>query len=188
MLRLIRRLRARDEGTQSIELVLMAPLLFWAVCALYVFTDAFRIRAVVTDAAHVVSDVLSRQTTPIGNADIAALRAVAAQLTGQETDLRVTQIHCLKSCDDLQRRELGVVFSVGLGLAPLTIADLRISNLRDQVPLVAAGDRIIMAQTRIYYTPILDYGIAASFIEATQAVRIRFAPRLCWETCNDSLG
>ncbi len=122
---LLRRARAEDCGSQSVELLIMVPILFWALFALYAFTDAVRTRAVVTDATAVIADALSRRTEPIDAADLAGLRAAAGQLSGfgGALGLRVTQLRCVEACEDAARRDLRGIFSRGDGMAPLGDGD-----------------------------------------------------------------
>lgn len=177
----------RDEdGSQSIELMFMVPLLVWSICAMLAFTEAFKIRGVAMDATAAIADTLSRQTTPIGRQDLVGLQAVAGQLTGYggEVKLRITQLRCARKCNDPDQRVLRVVFSKGEGLASLKNADFKGGNHRDKVPMLSRGDRIILVETSFTHRPIANVGLSPQLVEINQATRMRFAPQLCWKECS----
>ena len=112
----LKRFFSAEEGSQTIAFVVLLPLLVWSIMAMLTFTDAFRIRAMATDATAVIADSLSRQSTPIDLDDLLGLQSVAEQLTGYEVSLRVTQVRCLRDCANLDRRIILVDFSQGVGL------------------------------------------------------------------------
>lgn len=181
------RFAREEDGNQSIELCLMAPLLIFGAFALHAYTDAFRVRSVSLDATGLVADTLSRQTAPIDAGDLAGLQAVAGYITGAGDGLsiRITQVLCESECDDIMKRVLKVSFSKGIGFNPLTDIDLASANVRQKLPLLAKGDRIVLAETSRDYAPRFSFAVGEGKIEAALAVRVRFAPRLCWESCNN---
>jgi Flp pilus assembly pilin Flp len=182
----IRRFFSNQDGSQSIELVVMAPLLAWSIVAMLAFTDAFRVRAVAADATSVIADTLSRQTTPINDGILEGLQSVAGRLTkyGDAVSLRVTQLRCAEDCDQPSNRVLNVIFSQGKGFAGLSDSDFSSGDMRDRVPMLTNGDRIILVETSFTYKPIFNVGLEESEINMFQATRMRFAPQLCWVECN----
>ena len=183
---LARRFARNEEGSQSVVFLLMLPLLLGAFAALYDATDAFRVRAIARDATAVVSDVLSRQTAPIDQTDLDGLRAVARQLTGleEEVGLRITQLRCSGTCEDPGARTLEVVFSRGAGIAPLGTEDFSAAGMQDAVPMMLEGDRVVLVQTRFDYPLLFGTPLGTETIETAHVTRMRFTPRLCWESCN----
>tara|TARA_R100000687_G_C6392043_1_gene137737 strand:- start:121 stop:696 length:576 start_codon:yes stop_codon:yes gene_type:complete len=175
-----------EDGSQSIELMFMVPLLVWSICAMLAFTEAFKIRGVAMDATAAIADTLSRQTTPIDRQDLVGLQAVAGQLTGygDEVKLRITQLRCARRCNDPDQRVLRVIFSKGEGLASLKNADFEAGSHRDKVPMLSRGDRIILVETSFTHRPIANVGLSPQLVEINQATRMRFAPQLCWKECN----
>lgn len=175
-----------DEGSQSVELVLMAPLLVWTICATLAFTDAFRTRAVAAEAVAVIADTLSRQTNPIDDSYLDGLASVAGKLTGYEDDvsIRVSQVYCDRNCENTSRR-LKVAFSEKRGVFnKLHKRDLRSGEMRERIPNMSLGDRIILVETSFTHKPIMNVGLKETEVEMHQATRMRFAPQLCWNECN----
>lgn len=176
--------RSAEEGSQTIPFVIMVPLLVWSIVAMLTFTDAFRARAMATDATAVIADSLSRQTTPIYTADLLGLKAVVKHLTGYDVSLRVTQLRCARNCADLARRKLAVDFSKGIDLDPLRNRDFRSDEGRSRIPLMAKGDRLILVETSFMHQPLAQVGLDDREVNVSHTTRMRFTPQLCWETCN----
>jgi hypothetical protein len=188
VLRPILRRFAREEtgSSQSLELLLVFPLLIWALCGFYVYTDAFKIRTVLTDATALIADTLSRQSVPITQDDLDGLQSIIEYMSNLSggADLRITQVACIKKCEDMSKRELEVIFSRGNGYDPLTTNDFALNSVNeDRVPRIDEGDRIVVVDTRMYYAPAFNFGLNAGDVETRQIVRMRFAPQLCWESC-----
>ena len=179
----LKRFFSAEEGSQTIAFVVLLPLLVWSIMAMLTFTDAFRIRAMATDATAVIADSLSRQSTPIGLDDLLGLQSVAEQLTDYEVSLRVTQVRCLRDCANLDRRIILVDFSQGVGLDSLLDLDFVAGLSRQRVPLMAEGDRLVLVETSFMHEPIARIGLAGWEVSVSHATRMRFAPQLCWVSC-----
>lgn len=175
----------KEDGSQSIEFVIVVPLLVWSICSMLAFTESFRVRGVAVDATSVIADTISRQTTPIDTSYLRGLQSVAGQLTryGDNVSLRITQLRCVKDCDKPAQRVLNVVFSEGRGLFSLTNSDFASGKFRDRLPALSQGDRVILVETSFTHKPILNVGLEESQVEMSQTTRMRFAPQLCWEKC-----
>lgn len=176
----------QEDGSQSIAFVVMAPLLIWSICAMIAFTDAYRARAVAADATAVIADTLSRQTTPIDTEFLEGLQAVAGRLTGygNAVNLQVAQLRCAKWCNQPDKRVLEVIFSEGQGLGGLGNADFTSGGMRDRVPMLTSGDRIILVETSFMHRAVFNVGLKDTEINMFQATRMRFAPQLCWGECS----
>lgn len=177
-----------EEGSQSVELVLAAPLLVWAIVSMLSFTDAFRVRAVANDATAVIADAISRQTFPIDETYLEGLQSIAGRLTGRGSSIgvRITQISCTRKCQNTARRTLKVVFSEasdGQGLSKLKSKDFKNGSRRDQIPMMAKGDRIVLVETSFTHKPLMNIGLKETQVDMAQVTRMRFAPQLCWKNC-----
>lgn len=177
-----------EEGSQSVELVVMAPLLVWAIVSMLSFTDAFRVRAMATDATAVMADAISRQTFPIDQAYIEGLQSIAGRLTGRgdTVGVRVTQLSCTNKCKNTRKRTLKVIFSKtsdGQGLAELNDNDFKSGDRRAQVPMMSKGDRIVLVETSFTHKPLMNVGLKETQVDMAQVTRMRFAPQLCWQDC-----
>jgi len=175
-----------EDGSQTVVFVVMLPLLVWSIMAMMTFTDAFRTRAVATDATAVIADSLSRQTIPINMNDLRGLVSVAEKLTGSDVSLRVTQLRCTRRCNDSNTRELQVDFSHGIGLNALNDRSFDVGEQRARVPLMIKGDRLVLVETSLMYEPIARIGLEGREVLVSHSTRMRFTPQLCWERCSIS--
>ncbi|UYV38640.1 hypothetical protein N4R57_06205 [Rhodobacteraceae bacterium D3-12] len=81
----------RDDtrGTVTVEALVMLPLLLWAFCALFTFFDAYRQTSISHKAAYTLSDMLSRETTPVTNDYLDSAQEMLGFLTRSDTERRM---------------------------------------------------------------------------------------------------
>ncbi len=177
---------ARDEDASvSVEAVLILPLLLWAFVASYTFFDVYRDKNLSLKANYAVSDLLSRETTPIDMNYLNGAAKLYKYLTRSPGSgwMRVTSVYCDQDCD-LNSRRLKTHWSKATGSLP-TYTD---QSLRDilgpTIPWLAAGDQLIVVETGIEYkTPFSRTfsGIGDQTLVDVVMTRPRFS-QLCWGT------
>lgn len=110
---LLRRFAAfckRDSGSVTVESVIILPVLFFGLMALFSFFDAYRQQALALRANYAISDYLSRvykydRTTFNGLDDL--FRYMSK--TGEESWIRISVVHCAvekEKCNDPADRKL----------------------------------------------------------------------------------
>lgn len=190
---------ARDEDASlSVEMVLILPLLIWAFLTVYTVFDVFRVRSLALKGNYAISDLLSRETASIDADYLDGVRSVFRYLTQGDADtwIRVTQVYCNDDCEDPDNRELIVDWSRATdGQATFTTNDVNVT-LRDHIPLIGYGERILMVNTSVDYVapfipPMLKtipsetsasgwgYMKNNTFVD-TVFTEPRFGPQLCW--------
>ncbi|ROU00238.1 TadE/TadG family type IV pilus assembly protein [Histidinibacterium lentulum] len=181
--------RSSESGSQSVEAVIILPLLFWAVTATLVYFDAFRSRNDAARATFTVTDLISRETGPVDAAYLRGVQHVIGQLSGSATDprVRVTLLRCVADCDDEARRELEVVWSRARGGLPEIRQDQTAQDgLRARIPAMSQASSVIMVESEIDWVPWFNVGLQARPLASTVVMRPRFSPQICWETCERS--
>ena len=190
---MIRLFLRESKGSLSVEAVLAIPMLFWAATATFTFYDAFKTQYMSYRANYTISDMLSRKTDGVDQAYLDGIHSVFRYMTNSNTEatwLRVSVVTCTSACDDEVNRVLEFDWSHGAnGAGDLDNNDM--VSVRNEIPLMATGNRVIFVQTlRHYVPPFANYLV--SFIEGDMFSRVvtrpRFAPQLCWETCANSGG
>lgn len=185
---LLARLRVwavREEASLSIEAVLVLPFLIWAFAAMYAFFDVYRDRALAMKGNYAVADLLSRETNSIDMTYLRGTEKVYTYLTqsGKDSWIRVTSVRCQRRCNDEARRVLRRDWSRATDGKPrLSSSDVD-RDFRDLVPMIARGDRVIMVETFLRYTPKINpilTGVQARDIYDISMTRPRFSPQLCW--------
>ena len=149
---------ARDErGVVAVELVLVVPILVWALLSTFVYFDVFRVESNTTRASLTVADMFSREKVPITDAYLDGARSLLEALTFEESnpDYRIT-VYRYQEFDD----KYLVVWADNRGMGPDTDDD-RLEAIRDRLPILANGDRAILLETRVEYDAPFDIGIGA---------------------------
>ncbi len=155
MRQFLNRFRRDEGGIVAIELLLVVPILVWALLSTFVYFDAFRVQSNVNRASLTVADMFSRETDDITGAYLNGARELLRELTFEEAnpDYRVTAFFYREAQDDYRRR-----WSRNRGFAPsLTNDDLE--RVRDRLPIMANGARGILLETRVEYDAPFRIGI-----------------------------
>ncbi|KAJ55314.1 hypothetical protein ACMU_11490 [Actibacterium mucosum KCTC 23349] len=168
------------------EAVIAMPFLVWWYIGSFVFFDAFQARNVNLKAAYTVADMLSREDGSVNANYIYGLERVYSYLatgSGSNAAIRVTLVRCSQNCDqDNGYRLLEVDWSMGTDdLAALTTGQM--STYLDDIPIMPAGDRVILLETFIDYEPAWDVGILnPSDFDNLIVTRPRFVPQIQFES------
>lgn len=180
------KLRAFAHDTKanaSVEAVIIFPVVFWAYAAMFTYFDAYRSQAVAEKSAYTVSDMLSRETDPVGPTYIENSRKLYRDLSGLDdatTSLRVTL---------LQWSEVEDRFFVDWSHTAGKFTVLENSSIQDwktRLPTLVDNERLIIVETATEYTPAFEVGISSRTIDTFVYTRPRFAPQIVWDGGNDA--
>lgn len=185
MTKLIKRFRDDESGVISIELLLVIPMLVWALLSTWVYFDAYRAEAISTRAGLTIADVISRENTAVDETYLRNMRNLMRVLTEAEDNpaIRVTSFRYRATGD----RYL-VVWSASDGMgSDLTDADLE--SMRGQLPIMANGGRALLIETRTSYSapfsiglgPFLETNLDDLEFESYTVISPRFQPRVCFD-------
>ena len=182
--RLYNRLRAED-GSVSIEAILMFPLLIWAWIAMYTFFEGLRENNINLKASYTIGDLLSRETSTIDMGYLNGMVDVFAWLTrtNQDVGLRVTVVRWNEADE---RHDL--VWSRGLsGQADLTQEGVD-AVLTPSIPILADADTAIVVETWAQFEPVMEIGLTDTTIYNVVVTPPRFSEQLVLEGINDGTG
>lgn len=181
----LRRFCRDDQASLSVEAVLILPLLFWAFIATFSFFDVYRDRNLAMKANYAVADLLSRETNPIDMDYMRGIEDVYQYLTqsGAGSWVRVTAVKCHRNCANEATRQLRRDWSRATdGVSRLSNANVN-ADYRDMVPIIPRGERVIMVETQMQYSPPFNTvfsGVTARDMNDISMTRPRFGPQLCW--------
>ncbi|WP_010142136.1 TadE/TadG family type IV pilus assembly protein [Oceanicola sp. S124] len=146
----IRRFAGDESGVITVEFLILFPLLVWAYMASFVFFDMLRATSQHQKASFVISDMLSRETEYITPTYIDNSMKLFDFLmrVDRNNALRISSIGY-----DEENETYDVVWSQARG-GKQALVDSDIENWDDRLPLLAAGDELILVET--WY----DYKIA----------------------------
>ena len=176
----------RDEdGSFSVEAILMFPLLAWAFIAMFVFFEGLRESNINLKAAYTVSDLLSRQEEVVINDDyMDGMHQIYSWLSrsAQPVQLRVTVVRYDEASD-----EHVMVWSEGVGVLSLDQEGIN-ENVTPHVPILADAAVAIVVETWAEYEPIVDVGLADTELYNIVVTTPRFAGLLRYEGIGDGTG
>jgi len=157
MRNLLRKYKDDEDGSMSIELLIVTPILVWALLSTYVYFDLFRVESNSNRAALSIADMLSRETLDIDNAYLNNARSILRELTYEEAnpDFRIT-VYTFRDSDDSYRRRWSRNRGMGSNYNNAALADLKTDG---RLPVLADGDRAILLQTRTQYDAPFSIGL-----------------------------
>jgi len=171
---------ADTRGSVTVEAAIMLPLLVWAYCALFTFFDAYRQTSVNHKAAYTISDMVSRESTPIDDGFLDGSFEMLNFLTRSDNERRM-RVSVIRYDDD--SGDHTVEWSQTRG----TIAALDNDGITDwdaKLPSMVDEERLILVETwSDYSAPFHIVGLNNLTIETFVFTRPRFSMQVCWENC-----
>ncbi len=174
---------ARDEsGSQSVEAMLMLPIMIWCFLATYVFFDAYRLQTINIKAGKAIGDIISRQVGYITPEFIDSMWDLQQALIQSRSParLRVTAFR-YRANDDTHR----VCWSQTRG-GGADVTNARLATMRAGIPIMTDGEVGIVIQTQVDYEPIYGAGIADMSMDDFIITRPRFTGQILFNTVNDT--
>lgn len=181
---LTRRFRRDQDGSMSVEAMLVLPILIWVYLGTFVFFDGYRAQSVNIKASYTIGDMLSRETGFITPAYMNSLFTLQQFLTNtvEPVRMRVT----LYVFDGPNNRYVVRWSQVrGGSVAPLTNTTL--AALRPQLPVQLNGEVAILTESWVGYEPTFQVGIDPFTFYDLVVTRPRFAPQLCWNNVENGV-
>ncbi len=182
--RTIRRFMHDETGSQSVEAMLMLPIMIWCFLATYVFFDAYRLQALNFRASYLIGDVMSRSLTEITPEFMDSMHDLQTALieTREPGRLRVTVFRF-----DAAAQRHDVCWSQTRG-GGADITNARLAAMTDDIPDMTDGEISIMVQSQVDYEPIFAAGIGTMSYDNFSITSPRFAGQLIFNSVNDGNG
>jgi len=203
-LRKARRFRHDTDGTVSVELVIVLPMLIWALAATVVFYDGFRDRYHAQMAAQTVADIMSRETDLFDADYVEGMNDVFDFLLDSRYPSRIRVSSIIWDSAN-QRNTLQWSYGTrGLTALPATTfeliqagdtdtllalfgddtsfsfagaaAQMPVSDLPDHIPPVLPGEALLVVETFALWSPFANVGVGQMRFTPVVVVRPRFAP------------
>jgi len=167
--------RAENQGSVTVEFMLILPLLFWWYAASFVFFDAFSANNKALKSSYMLSDILSRQTE-IDNKYLDGLQSFLEFMTGVKKDvwIRVTSVQY--STDKGYKVAWSYSTGAQKALDTSELASLKLDT--EFLPLMANGESVILSETYVPYSPGFDVGLLARTYSNVIVTRPRFTSKI----------
>ncbi len=175
----------REDGSLSVEAVLVFPILLWAYAAMFIYWDAFKSQNINLKATYTIADMISREDQPIDNAYMDGMNTVYEYLIRSDlgNDIRVTVVG-MGLEDDGVTPEHECRWSYATGdMQPYT--DL--NGIIEHLPLMAVGDELIVVQSQMDWEPPINFTLEEVGLGATEFTNLvftspRFVPQVLHAT------
>jgi len=171
------RFASDQSGNVAIEATIILPIMFWAYLSMFSIFDAYRQYTVSQKAAYTISDLISRQTTPIDDAFMDSSRALFEMLTRSidEPSMRLTIVKYNEADNSYTVQWSEVRGSFG------ALVDENIENWHDRLPVMPDQENVIVLETQSQYDPPFDTGLENRTIKNFVFTRPRYAPQVLWQ-------
>ncbi|MGJ8627510.1 MAG: TadE/TadG family type IV pilus assembly protein [Sulfitobacter sp.] len=170
----------REDGTIAIEAMIVLPLLFWTYLSMFSIFDAFRMYSINQKAAYTIGDAISRETVPIDGQYLEGAQDLfeyLARAQGQSS-IRVSQVWYDAVADEYHSDWSQVRGTVA------ALVDADVKNWHQKLPVLPDKERLVLVETWSEYDPPFNTGLEEREIRNFVFTRPRYAPRVCWQTCN----
>ena len=185
----IRAFHDDEQGSMSIELLLVVPILVWVFLSTFVYFDVFRVETNSVRATIAIAEMFSREDT-VDQEFLRNSRRVLRELTYEEAnpDVRVTVYEYDPSRSNPERR-FRRVWSEQWGMGSrLRNSDLRTLAAAGRLPVMEAVDHAIYIETRTQYDAPFNIGLGPFTVTNLEdrvfvqdlVIRPR-GGRLCWD-------
>ncbi len=176
--------RDDQKGSVAIEAVILVPIMIWAYLAMFTIFDSYRQYTAQQKAVYTISDLISRQATPMDAAFIDGAHDLFESLSRspQETGLRVTVAKY-----DLTLQEYQVIWSRTRG-GMIGLQSQDIANWTNRLPVMPQDDQIIIVETSSAFTPVFNIGLSNQTINNFVFTRPRYAKQVCFGQVCDLPG
>ena len=167
----------KEDGSLTVEAVIILPLLAGFYCASFVWFDAFRQKTLVMKASYAVSDVLSRQS----EVDEPFLDNMHMMLdymipSYARPRMRITHItYNPSSSDTTSGYEINWSYGPN-GMTDLTQAE--VDSDTSWIPIMGEYETVVVTETFVSYQPIFRVGIPDQIFKNVIVTRPRFHPQL----------
>lgn len=170
------RFARNTDASIAVEVMLMAPLLFWALSASYVYFDGYRQGTVNLKAAYTISDLVSRETAAVNDTYIDSMYNLLQLLTKAQSEVKL-RISVIRY--DQADGRYYVDWSAIRGYN-FPRNDTNIAEIHNELPVMPDNERVIVVETRNKYIPLPGTGLSNLQIKNLVFTRPRFAPQVAW--------
>lgn len=169
--------RRKEDGSASLEALIMAPAMFWIFMAMFSFFHTYQEYSVNQKTAYTLSDMISRETLPLDGLYMDGLQDMLGYMTHSTGDpaIRVTSLKY-----NATEKRFYVHWSRARGsVTPVSDAD--VATWTSRVPILADGEYIVITETFTKFDPPFKVGLLRQDIDNFVFTRPRYAPRVLYE-------
>lgn len=159
-----------ENGSISVEALIMMPLMAWGLVATYTFFDAYRQNALNLKAAYTIGDLVSRETEVITDTYIDSMVTMFGLMTksGSVDKIRISVI---KYDEDTNKHYVDWSEPRGYDRA---LQNVDMEEVGKRLPIMPDEERVIVIETSNRYVPPFHVGLSITDINNFVFTRPRF--------------
>lgn len=172
-----------ENGSGAMELVLLVPVLSTICFGLITYAGGFQAKTEAVRATTVITDLISRETNPITPVYLTGISGLLDNLVASDEtpEFRLTMFTWSQNTG-----KFVVSWSKANGMrSPMDTTAL--NGVSSKLPTIKNGQRAILVETWVDFTPITNVGLEGGTTFANFLVAApRFVPQLCWAESEDA--
>ncbi|MDT8327949.1 MAG: pilus assembly protein [Roseovarius sp.] len=179
----LRRFRKSEQGTATIETVVMLPFLVGLLVFGYQHFDMFHFKSVREKATYTIADMLSRETSIVDDVYIDNTKVLFDTITGNNGRNQIrTSVVRFHDRIDPEADEIELRWSEVRGTGELqALKPEDVKTAFDFFPSMTNGQDLILVESRSVYDSSLPFGMAdGTPITTNMFMTLRFASQLCF--------
>ncbi len=174
--RKLRSFARNEDGSASLEAMIMMPLVFWVYMAMFAFFNTYQEYNVNQKAAYTIGDMISRETLPLDTKYMDGVQDLLDYMT-HSSEVATVRVTSLKY--DADNKRFHVDWSRTRGqVQPATNTD--VAQWTTRIPALADDEYIVVTETLTKYDPPFNVGLGRREIENFVFTRPRYAPRVLY--------
>lgn len=173
----LRRFSRDEDGSASIEAMIMMPMVIWFYLAMFSFFQTYQEINVNQKAAYTIGDMISRETFPLDSSYIDGVQDMLGYLTrsSSESAIRITSLQ-YDTTDD----RYYVQWSKARG-GVLPVDNAIVADWNNRIPILMDKEYITITETWTDYDPPFNTGLGRKNINNFVFTRPRYAPRVLYQ-------
>lgn len=170
--RVLARFLRDQDGSASIEAVIIMPMVFWVYLAMFTFFQTYQEYYTNQKAAYTIGDMISRETLPMDTAYMDGVRDLLDYMTRSSgpTTVRITSA----KYDQANKRFLLHWSRARGNLTDATQAD--VTSWTNRIPELEDGEYITITETWTSFSPPFNIGLPVQEVKNFVFTRPRYAP------------
>lgn len=170
----------KQDGSVSIETMIILPAMFWSLLFGFSVHDSFRAMGLHQKAAFSIGDAVSRETVPLDDAYLNGAHDAFEYLAHSQgdTEMRLSLLYYDEASDEYRAE-----WSKVRGNKP-PLSTSAVKDWHDKLPMMPDQEHVVLLETWSTYEPVFNVGLNNDEINTFVFTRPRYAPVVCFDTCD----
>lgn len=173
-----------QSGSVALEAVIIVPILVWAYLAMFTIFDSYRQYTSQQKAVYTISDLISRQATPM---DADFMDGTHELFENLSRSVGVPGMRVTVAKYNFTQLEYEVIWSRTRG-GMIALASEDVQGWTNRLPVLAPDDQIIIVETTSRFMPVFNIGLLPQTINNFIFTRPRYAKQVCFDEICDLPG